>query len=199
MTRIAYYRVSAADQSIEAQRHDLGGNFDKEFIDHDVSGMIIAKDRPGFAQFLAYVREGDELHVGAVDRLGRDALDIQATVRLLIDRGVTVQIFGIGTVGRGVGEIIVAVLAQVADMERRRIVQRCESGRAAARVSLATTGKTHHGKSSLGRQKSADPVEVAKWRKDQQASVTDTMAKFGLSRATVNRYCAAQAKADATT
>ncbi len=189
MTRIAYYRVSSADQSIEAQRLDLGGHFDKEFIDHDVSGMILAKDRPGFAEFLAYVREGDDFHVGAVDRLGRDALDIQATVRRLIEMGVTVHIHGIGTVGRGVGEIIVAVLAQIADMERRRIVQRCESGRAAARASLAATGKTHHGKESLGRRKAANPSEVAGWRRENKASVSDTMAKFGLSRATVNRYC----------
>lgn len=192
MSRIAYYRVSSRDQSIDAQRVELGGNFDKEFDDSDVSGLIPAADRPGFGKLLTYVREGDAFHVAAIDRLGRDALDIQAIVRRLIDMGVTVHVHGLGPIGRGVGEIVVAVLAQVADMERRRIVERCDNGRAAARAALAATGKTHHGKLSLGRPKAADPALVAQWRKDNNASVTQTVVEFGLSRATVARYCAAE-------
>ena len=190
MARIAYYRVSSRDQSIEAQRVELGGNFDKEFDDSDVSGLILAADRPGFTALLRYIREGDTFHVAAIDRLGRDALDIQSTVRQLIDMGVTVHVHGLGAIGRGVGEIVVAVLAQVADMERRRIVERCENGRTAARASLAATGRTHHGKASLGRPKAADPAEVASWRRDNRASISQTVAHFRLSRATVARYCA---------
>lgn len=38
-----------------------------------------------------YVREGDTVFVYAVDRLGRDALDVQATVRALLDKGVSVS------------------------------------------------------------------------------------------------------------
>ena len=191
MPRIAYYRVSSRDQTIDAQRVELGGNFDKEFDDSDVSGLIPAADRPGFGKLLSYVREGDTFHIAAIDRLGRDALDIQATVRRLIEMGVTVHVHGLGAIGRGVGEIVVAVLAQVADMERRRIVERCDSGRAAARAALAATGKTHRGKLSLGRPKAADPVEVVRWRRENNASISQTVAQFGLSRATVARYCAA--------
>ena len=190
MARIAYYRVSSRDQTIDAQRVELGGNFDKEFDDSDVSGLIPAADRPGFGKLLSYVREGDTFHIAAIDRLGRDALDIQATVRRLIDMGVTVHVHGLGAIGRGVGEIVVAVLAQVADMERRRIVERCDSGRAAARAAIAATGKTHRGKASLGRPKAADPAEVARWRRENNASLSQTVARFGLSRATVARYCA---------
>lgn len=189
-SRISYYRVSSRDQTIDAQRTELGGNFDKEFEDTDVSGLIPAADRPGFGRLLNYIREGDTFHVAAIDRLGRDALDIQATVRRLIEMGVTVHVHGLGAIGRGVGEIVVAVLAQVADMERRRIVERCDSGRAAARAALAATGKTHRGKASLGRRRSADPAEVARWRRENSASISQTVAKFGLSRATVSRYCA---------
>lgn len=118
MSRIAYYRVSTRDQSIEAQRGALGGSFAKEFIDEGVSGATLAAKRPGFAQLLAYIREGDELCVYAIDRLGRDALDVQATVRALLDRGVVVTVHGLGQIAKGAGEIIVAVLAQVANMER---------------------------------------------------------------------------------
>lgn len=195
MHRVAYYRVSTGDQSVEAQRQALGGAFDKEFEDIGVSGATRAVDRPGFAALLAHVREGDTLCVYAIDRLGRDALDVQSTVRSLIERGVTVDVLGLGPIGRGVGELIVAVLAQIADMERHRIRERCESGREAARESLAATGRTHRNKASLGRpfalaKEGVTPAEVASWRKANGASISETMAHFGISKATVSRYCA---------
>ncbi|MCP3732994.1 recombinase family protein [Sphingomonas sp. MG17] len=191
MTRIAYYRVSTGDQSVEAQRQALGGGFDREFADEGISGATPAATRPAFAKLLSYVREGDTIYVYALDRLGRDALDVQATVRRLLDMGVTVDVRGLGPIGgRGVGEIIVAVLAQISDIERQRIKERCESGRMAAKASLAATGRTHRGKASLGRPKAADAAEVATWRRENSASIPATMAQFGISRATVARYCA---------
>lgn len=190
MSRIAYYRVSTSDQSIEAQRQALGGSFDKEFSDHGVSGGVMAVDRPGFASLLAYAREGDIVCIYAIDRLGRDALDVQATVRDLMAKGVTVDVRGLGPIGKGVGELIVAVLAQVADMERQRIKERCDAGRVAARASLAATGKTHRGKVSLGRPMANDPAAVLAWRKDNAASIAVTARHFNLSAATVKRYCA---------
>ena len=188
--RIAYYRVSTADQSTEAQRHAMGGEFDREYADEGVSGSIMAADRPAFAKLLEGVRNGDTVHLYALDRLGRDALDVQATVRRLIDLGVTLDIHGIGVVGRGVGEIVVAVLAQVAEMERRKIIERTADGRAKARKSLLETGKTHHGKESLGRKRKHDGAAVAAWRVDRKASIRETALHFKISPASVKRYCA---------
>ena len=193
MHRIAYYRVSTGDQSIESQRLALGAEFDQEFSDEGVSGGTLAADRPGFSDLLAKVRPGDTVHVYAVDRLGRDALDVQATVRRLIDKGVTVHVHGLGPIGRGVGELILAVLAQVADMERQRITERTQAGRVAARASLAITGRTHRGKESLGRPLAQDVTAVVAWRKENAASITQTARHFGLSPATVKRYSAAKA------
>ena len=190
MSRIAYYRVSTGDQSIEGQRTALGGSFDEEFQDLGISGSTRAQDRPGFSALLRYIRKGDTLCVYAIDRLGRDALDVQAMVRHLLDKGVTIEIFGLGSIGRGVGELIVAVLAQMADMERNRIKERCDAGREAAKAHLQATGKTHRGKDSLGRPKAANAAEVAAWRKENGASIKETGEHFGLSKATVSRYCA---------
>lgn len=190
MSRIAYFRVSTEGQSIESQRKALGGDFDKEFADEGVSGSIRAVDRPGFAKLLSYVREGDVVCVTAIDRLGRDALDVQSVVRDLIGSGVIIDVKGLGPIAKGVGELIVAVLAQIADMERQRIKERCDAGREVARVSLAKHGKTHRGKVSLGRPYAADASVVAGWRKDNHASISQTADKFGLSTATVKRYCA---------
>jgi putative DNA-invertase from lambdoid prophage Rac len=191
MSRISYLRVSSFDQSVEAQRNALGGGFDKEFIDEGVSGAILAKDRPAFSELLSYVRDGDSVSLYAVDRLGRDALDIQSTVRMLLNNGVTIEVLGLGQIGRGVGELILAVLAQVADMEKTRIRERCEAGRNVGRVALATTGKTHRGKSSLGRSKIHNPNDVAAWRRENRASISETAKQFQISLPTVKRYCAA--------
>ena len=188
--RIAYYRVSTADQSIQAQRTAMGGPFDQEFSDEGVSGGVMAAERAGFAAMVASLRSGDTVHVYAVDRLGRDAIDVQSTVRKLIDAGVIVDVHGIGPIGRGVGELILAVLAQVAEMERRRIAERTEAGRVAARKALKETGMTHRGKDSLGRPFAANREAVRNWRKANAASITATAGHFGLSVATVKRYCA---------
>jgi putative DNA-invertase from lambdoid prophage Rac len=196
--RIAYYRVSTRDQSLEAQRHAMGGGFDKEFTDEGVSGGTMAADRPGFGKLLEQSRKGDTVHVYAVDRLGRDALDVQSTVRSLIEAGITVDVHGLGPIGPGVGELILAVLSQVADMERHRIKERTQAGREAARKALAATGLTHRGKASLGRPKAHDGAAVALWRREKGASISETARQFGLSPATVKRYCSGWAGAAQT-
>lgn len=190
MTRIAYYRVSTGAQSIEAQRTALDGPFDREFCDEGISGGTPAAGRPGFKAMMEYVREGDALHVFAIDRLGRDAIDVQNTVRVLLKKGVTLHVLGLGIIAAGVGELIVAVLAQIAQMERDAIKERTSAGRVTAREMLATTGLTQHGKSSLGRPKACDPKAVQAWREANGASLSDAAKHFSVSLSTVKRYLA---------
>ena len=193
MSQIAYYRVSSNSQSIDAQRAALsnGKRFDREFMDEGVSGAIPAASRPGFGAMLNYVREGDTIHIYAIDRLGRDAIDVQQTIRALLAKGVTVDVRGLGQIAHGVGELIVAVLAQVADMERQRINERTATGRELARATLAATGKTHKGKDSMGRPAKADAAAVKAWKKENKATIATTAKEFEISPATVKRYCAA--------
>lgn len=192
MSHIAYYRVSTNDQSIASQRAALSEQhrIEHEFIDEGISGAVMAADRPGFSELLKFIRKGDTLHVYAVDRLGRDAIDVQTTIRSLIAKGVGVEIRGLGKIAQGVGELIIAVLAQVADMERQRIRERTAAGREVARATLAATGKTHKGKISLGRPAAADAEAVKVWRKENSASIRETAEHFQLSDSTVKRYCA---------
>ena len=193
MSQILYTRVSSQSQSSEAQRQAMsqGVSFDKEFTDEGISGAVVASNRPGFSALLSYVREGDTVHVYAVDRLGRDAIDVQTTIKALLAKGVQVNVRGLGLIGKGVGELIVAVLAQVAEMERERICERTANGRAVAKAALAATGKTHRGKASLGRPAVADAGAVRAWRVENKASISATAKHFNLSDATVKRYCAA--------
>jgi putative DNA-invertase from lambdoid prophage Rac len=139
-------------------------------------------------RLLEQARAGDTVCVYAIDRLGRDALDVQTTVRRLVKAGITLDVHGIGQIGGGVGEIVLAVLAQVADLERERIRERTEGGRKAARASLEATGKTHRGKESLGRPRGQDAATVDAWRTENNASAADAATHFKISVATVKRY-----------
>ena len=195
---VAYFRVSTRDQSVAMQRAELaagGITFDREFVDEGVSGVTIAANRPGFAEMLKVLRSGDTLHVYAVDRLGRDAIDVLASVRLLMERGVMVNVRGLGVLTGGAGQLVLGVLAQVAELERARIRERTAAGRELARKSLAETGKTHRGKTSLGRAVAADAVKVVTWRKENKASIMATARNFGVSTTTVKRYAVALKRA----
>lgn len=188
MARIAYYRVSTSTQSIEAQRNAMVGPFDKEFKDEGVGGRVLARDRNGFSEMMAYVREADTLCVYAIDRLGRDAIDIQQTVRLLREKGVALDVRGLGVISGSVGDLIVALLAQIAEMERAIIRERTAAGRKLARKRLDTDGMTQNGAKSLGRPPARDAAEVRAWRKENDASLLDTAKHFGISLSTVKRY-----------
>lgn len=100
------------------------------------------------------------------------------------------EVRGLGSIARGVGELIVAVLAQIAQMERDSIRERTEAGRALAKRTLEATGRTHRGKNSLGRRKACDPAVVRQWRSEAGASLAQTGKYFGISISTVKRYLA---------
>ncbi len=195
MATIAYYRVSTSDQSVESQRSTLLKStkilkFDKEFMDEGISGSVPSQARAGFMELLNYIREDDTLYVYSVDRLGRDALDIQSTIRNLLNKKINVNIYGLGLIGKGVGELIIAVLAQIAEMEKQKILERTSHGRLVAKQSLAETGKTHRGKLSLGRPIKVNMSEVSKWRISNKSSLSQTASHFKISLSTVKRYCA---------
>ncbi|HVZ47067.1 MAG TPA: recombinase family protein [Ramlibacter sp.] len=190
MSRLAYYRVSTTDQNIESQRAALGGAFDKEFTDEGISGAIPAAQRPGFAALLQCAREDDTIHVYAVDRLRRDALDVQATVRAPLKRKVSVDVRGLGVIAEGAGELILAVLAQVADMERQRINERTAQGRHTAREALAGHRQDPQGQGEPWKVTRCHPELVKAWRMSHSASIAQTARSVWSSVATVKRYCA---------
>ena len=85
---VAYARVSTEDQTCENQRRTISARYavGKWFTDDGVSGPIAATARPAMAALLAYVREGDVVVVAAIDRLGRNTLDVLNTVEALKTR-----------------------------------------------------------------------------------------------------------------
>lgn len=197
MTTLYYLRVSTKDQTVESQRSALGIPADVDprhvFMDEGVSGAVDALDRPGFAACATYARPGDVLRVTALDRLGRNAIDVQQTFAKLIGNDVIVDVLGMGVVAGDIGKLLVTILSGVAQMERAQIARRTEAGRVKARELLAgPTKKTQNGKLSLGRPHETDPAQIKAWRDANRASKKATADHFGVSPSTVQRACAVQ-------
>lgn len=204
MTTVYYLRVSTKDQSVDSQRTMLGiddtTDPDTVFMDEGVSGTVDALERPGFAQCARYLRKGDTLKVTALDRLGRNAVDVQQTFEALVSKGVVVDIHQMGVVAGDVGKLLVTILSGVAELERARIAQRTEAGRETAKALLSQGKTTQNGKESLGRPvgrvqggRQVSPQEVRAWRTENKASIQQAADQFGIGTATVKRYCASGA------
>lgn len=182
MAVIGYVRVSTGEQSVEAQRHSIEqtNKVDEWFVDEGVSGAVKAIDRPGFAELFKFVRKGDTLIVPAVDRLGRDTIDVLSTVEALRGKGVSIISLREGfDLSTPIGKAMLCMLAAVAELERSNIRARQMAGIARARAE----GK------ALGREKTINDAAVAQWRKENGASIQATAAKFGISPASVKRAC----------
>ena len=85
-------------------------------------------------------------------------------------------------------ELIVAVLVQIAQMERDAILIRTSAGRTRAKAALEATGCTHRGRASLDWPPKQNAADVRAWREAGGASLSQTAEKFGVSVTTVKRY-----------
>lgn len=188
MTVLAYVRVSTEDQSTNAQRHAITErhNVGKWFEDQAVSGATKALERPSFAELFKYAREGDTLVVAAIDRLGRDTLDLLTTVQALEGKGVAVVSLREGfDLSTPIGKAMLTMLGAVAELERSNIKARQLAGITRAKA----TGQ------KLGAPKRIDDEAVRIWREANKATIQETATQFSISIAAVKRACAGKSSA----
>ena len=184
MATFAYGRVSTKDQTSDNQRLEIeraGFKVDYWFADEGVSGKTHASLRPQFKVLLSQIRDGEILVVAKLDRLGRDAQDVNATIKALAKRKIEVIILQLGKldVASPSGKLMLQMLAAVAEMERDLLVERTQSGLARAK----SEGKV------LGRPVKTTPsqqTEIINLRKNG-ASISSLSRAYGVSRATIMR------------
>jgi putative DNA-invertase from lambdoid prophage Rac len=173
MSRVfAYCRVSTLSQTTDNQVQEIAGaGFAiqaNRVVTETVSGSVAASERDGFSKLLNKLENGDVLVVTKMDRLGRNAMDVRATVEQLADMGVRVHCLALGGVDltSPAGKMTMQVINAVAEFERDLLVERTHSGLARAKAQ----GKT------FGRPPALSSAE--------QASVIENLAK-GLSVAAI--------------
>ena len=86
--------------------------------------------RPLFAKMLGQIRDGETLVMTKLDRSGRDALDVGATIKMLAEHRIEAVVLQLGKLDltRAAGKLILTMLAAVAEMERDLLVERTYSG-----------------------------------------------------------------------
>lgn len=183
---LAYTRVSTDGQSIEAQRHSIAQRYnvseDGWFTDEATSGTTKALQRKGFASLYSYSRKGDTVVVAAIDRLGRNTIDVLETVEALKAKGVTVISMREGfDLSSPTGKLMLTLLAGVAELERENIKAR----------QMAGIAKAKEDGRKLGAPKQHDDVAIAAWRRETGASIAATAEHWKVSPATVKRACRA--------
>ena len=147
MRTFAYCRVSTADQSPENQALEIAqAGFKVEshrIVADTVSGTAPAKQRPEFKQLLIKLEPGDVLVVTKLDRLGRSAMDVGATVHELAQGGVRVHCLALGGLDltSPAGKMTMGVINAVAEFERDLLVERTNAGLDRARKAGTKLGR----------------------------------------------------------
>jgi len=131
MALIGYARVSTAEQDTALQTDALHKAGCERVFEDTASGA--KADRPGLADALAYLRDGDVLVVWRLDRLGRSLPYLIETVGKLEARGVGFRSLteNIDTTTPG-GRLIFHVFGALGQFERDLIRERTKAGLTAA-------------------------------------------------------------------
>ncbi|MEX3926189.1 recombinase family protein [Paraburkholderia sp. BR10936] len=180
-----YARVSTTDQTTENQVREIqAAGFaveERRTVAEKVSGSVAAMQRKGFAKLLDKLESGDVLIVTKMDRLGRNTMDVLATVEHLAAMGVRVHCLNLGGVDltSPAGKMTMTVLAAAATLERELLIERTQAGLARAK----SEGK------ALGRRPSLTPPQQAEALRRLNAgeSVSQLAREFDTSRATILR------------
>ena len=126
-----YVRVSTAEQKIDRQEN----NALKMYVDK-CSGSIPFNERPSAIKLLNDItaKKVETLHVHSIDRLGRNAFDIQTTLNTLNNLTINVYVENIGLYSmidnkpNSIFKMICDVLSNVAEMERNSLLERQREG-----------------------------------------------------------------------
>lgn len=181
---IGYARVSTDEQDLNLQIDALkasGCSQDHIFVDK-VSGVKI--ERPGLDECLSTLKEGDNLIVWRIDRLGRSMSHLVNLVQSLFEKKIGFRSLCDGAIDTTTasGELIFNIFSAMAQFERRLIQERTKAGLNSARA----RGKLG-GRPPLSNQ---DPrvITAKKMHEDKTLAINKICATLKISRATFYKY-----------
>ena len=177
---IGYARVSTLDQTLALQQDALRAAGCEQIFTDTASGA--GTDRPGLADALGRLRQGDTLIVWRLDRLGRSLEHLIGTIRHLETQGIHFRSLQeqLDTRTSG-GKLVFHVFGALAEFERDLIRERTKAGLEAARA----RGRLG------GRPRRMTPKKVEQLRTlaaDKRISVSEVCQTLRISRATFYRY-----------
>ena len=138
---VGYARVSTQEQNLDRQLKAL-----EQYVDHDM--IVVDKasgkdlDRPGYQSLkvgIGKLQKGDVLYIKSLDRLSRSKEDAKQELQYYKDNGITVRIIDMPTtmmtypeeqawIGEMITNVLIEVLASIAQVERETIKKRQQEG-----------------------------------------------------------------------
>ena len=189
-----YIRVSAKDQNEARQLAALSG------LDLPAGNIYLDKqsgknfDRPAYQRLLRRLSSGDALYILSIDRLGRDYDEILEQWRIITKKksadivvldfpllDTRARMEGQDLTGRFMADLVLQILAYVAQKERENIRQRQAEGIAAAKAAGRCWGNP-----GIERPAEADDYAVL-WR-EKKISLEEIGRRLGVSRSTAYRF-----------
>ena len=168
--RIGYARVSSSTQDLEIWKARLRETGCKVIRAETGSGAS-REGRAELQDVLEFLREGDELVVHRLDRLGRSTRDVLNLVHELDARGASLRVLEPEVTTAGdLGRLVVTVLGMVADMELKFIRDRQRAGIDAAKKKGVYKGRQKQVDEERIRQLAAAMVPKAQIARDLKVS-----------------------------
>ncbi|MDW9380143.1 recombinase family protein [Chryseobacterium sp. JV558] len=181
--KIGYARVSTKDQNLDLQIEALEKAGCEKIYQEKISGAT--KNRPELESMIAHLRNGDEVYVWRLDRMGRSLKHIIDLVLDLSGKGIVIKGISDGVdTSTMSGRLFLNIMASLAEYERELIRERTNAGLQSARA----RGRTG------GRPKGYTDKTISKLLvmrlvyKDPTKSPEDIYKPLGLTRATFYRY-----------
>lgn len=190
--KFGYARVSSRDQNLARQLTALRqAGIEERYIYEDrQSGKDF--NRPGYMRLVRRMREGDELYIKSIDRLGRNYDEILEQWRMLTrDKNIQIIVLDFplldtrhvsgGLTGQFVADLVLQILSYVAQIERENIRQRQMEGIREARFRGVQFGRPRL-------PVPPDYNEVVQRIRNGELSLRQGAMRLGVSRTTLRNW-----------
>ncbi|GAA1713062.1 hypothetical protein GCM10009831_23470 [Dietzia cercidiphylli] len=179
--RVAYVRVSAADQN-EARQLEAVGECDRVYIEKQSARS--RADRVKLEECIRYLRDGDELVVASMDRLARSLVDLKQIVGEITAKGASVEfVHERATYAAGAqdprADLMLSLLGAFAEFERAIIRERQAEGIAIAKAKGKYKGRK--------RVLTAEQIDKARARIEAGEGPSAIARDLGVGRSTLYR------------
>jgi len=181
--KIGYARVSTKDQNLDLQIEALEKVGCEKIYQEKISGAT--KSRPELDKMIEQFREGDELYVWRLDRLGRSLKHIIDMVLSLNEKGIFIKglVDGVDTSTIN-GRLFLNLMASLAEYERELIRERTNAGLQSARARGRTGGRPK----GYTKETISKLLIMRIFYKDPTKTPEEIYKPLGLTRATFYRY-----------
>ena len=186
-----YNRISTANKNLERQLAKQ--NPDEVLFNDIVSGSVAFAERKSAKELIAQIESSaiSFVTVSSVDRLGRNLQDIINTLSYFNSKGVTLRVDNLGLESMTLGKVnptfnlIISVMANVAQMERETLLERQREGIAVAKAKGIYTGRVK-GSVESDAEVLAKYRDIAKFLK-MGKPLRDVKSRCGVSLGTVQK------------